>query len=121
MKLFEFDKKVLLDPVGWLNDSIINAAQELLQKQFPGLGSLQDVALGVGMNFKIQSGDFVQILHSNDHWLTVSSIGLQHPNVQVFDSLYTSISTIVMAQIANLMSTPDSKIGVDIMDVQAQV
>ncbi len=115
LKLFESDKKLLLDPVGWLNDSIVNAAQEVLKKQFPALGSLQDVALGVCMNFKIQAGDFIQILHSNYHWLT---IGLQYP---VFDSLYTSISTTVKAQIANLMSTQNTKIGVNIMDVQTQV
>ena len=121
MKLLQYDKKVLLDPVGWLNDSIVNAAQHLLKEQFPALGSLQDVALGLVMNFQIQNGDFLQIIHSNYHWLTVSSIGLQYPNVRVFDSLYTSISATVKAQIANLLSTQDSKIGVSIMEVQTQV
>lgn len=81
LKLTEQDKMILLDPVGWLNDLIINAAQRLLKKQFQALGRLQDVV----MNFSIQSGnrDFVQILHSNDHWVTVSFIAKQCPSIQV--------------------------------------
>ena len=124
LKLTEQDKKTLLDPVGWLNDSIINAAQRLLKKQFPAVGSLQDVALGLVMNFSIQPSncDFVQILHSNSHWVTVSSTTKQHPSsIQVYDSLYKSISTIVKEQIASLLSTPNNEIRVNVMDVQTQV
>jgi Ulp1 family protease len=106
--------------VGLLNDSIVNAAQRLLKEQFPALGSLQDVALGLIMNFQIESGDFIQIIHSNFHWL-ISSIGMKSDAVQVFDSLYTSISAMVKSQIANLFSTQNSKIEVRIMDIQTQV
>lgn len=115
------DRQILLNPVGWLSDGIINAAQCLLKKQFPDIHSLQKVSLGHVMNFCIQRGNFVQILHSNNHWLTVSSIGLEHPKVKVFDSLYSSIPEMVKAQIACLLCTKESNIEVSIMDVQIQV
>ena len=48
-------------------------------------------------------------------------IGLKHPQVQVFDSLYSSIPIMAKAQIASLLCTEDNKIDVSIMDVQLQV
>ena len=40
------DRQVLLDPVGWLTNSIMNASQQLLRNAFPNLNSLQDVGIG---------------------------------------------------------------------------
>ena len=122
VNLLEYDKNILLDPVGWINDSIINAAQKLLRRQFPSLNGLQDVALGYVMSFEVQMGEFVQILHSlNNHWLAISNIGLQHHSIKVFDSLYTNIPMMVKAQIASILCTQEAKVEVDIMDVQTQV
>lgn len=120
--LLDCDKDTLLDPVGWINDSIINAAQKLLKSQFSSMNSLQDVALGYVMSYAIQTGEFIQILHSADnHWLTISTIGLKHSCVKVFDSLYDSIPMMVKAQIASLLCTEENKIEVSMMEVQRQV
>ena len=120
--LLELDKQALLNPVGWLSDSIINAVQCLIQKQFPHVNSMQDVCLGRTMAFQVRHNDFMQILHSNDnHWLMVSSSGLDFPQVQVLDSLYLSIPTMVKAQIASLLCMSHSMIQVDIMDIAKQV
>lgn len=74
------------------------------------------------MNFSIQDGEFLQILHSPiDHWVTITTIGLQHPNLNLFDSRYISLPTLLQAQIATLLCTEHSKIEVNIMDVQTQV
>ena len=122
LNLHQSDKEVLLSPTAWLTDSIINAAQRLLGKQFPHLPGLQDVSLGLTMSFNIQTGEFLQILHtSQDHWLTVSTIGVQHPKVKVFDSLYHSVPALAKAQIASLLCTEQSNIEVHIIDVQTQV
>lgn len=122
MGLFESDKSILLDPVGWTTDTIVNASQMLLKSQFPLLNGLQDTALGYVMSFEIQQGEFLQILHSaGNHWLLVSSIGLEYPNVYVYDSLYDTVSTMVKAQIASQLCTQEKSIGVTIMDVQRQV
>lgn len=94
----------------------------LLRKQFPDINSLQSVSLGQVMNFKMQNGAFLQILHSSDnHWLTIVGTGGQYPSVRVYDSLYSSTLSMVKAQIACLLCTKENKFQVDIMDVKAQV
>ena len=50
LNLFELDRNDILDPVGWMSDSIINAAQKLLKRQFPSLNGLHDVTLGYVMS-----------------------------------------------------------------------
>lgn len=120
--LLDCDRSTLLSPVGWINDSLVNASQELLKKQFPDLCGLQDTAMGYIMNYKIAAGEFIQILHPvNNHWLIVANIGLKHPNVAVFDSLYETMPLMVQAQIACLLSTKEDTIEVCMMDVQRQV
>ena len=90
LNLLQKDRDILLSPTGWVTDSIINAAEQLLRQRFPQLPGLQDVALGQTMAFTIMTGEFVQILHtSRDHWLTISNIGEQHPyKIRVYDSMF---------------------------------
>ncbi len=120
LNLLESDKNLILDTTAWITDSIVNAAQKLLKEQFPGINGLQNVCMGYVMGFEIQAGAFLQILHSNNHWLTIAS-GQHQPSVKVFDSLNSYISTLVKAQIACILSTQKDKISFSIMDVQTQV
>jgi hypothetical protein len=122
MKLYKFDREVLLSPTGWITDGIVNAAQSLLKKQFPAVPGLQSVSLGLVMSFDIQEGEFIQILHTgNNHWLTISTIGMKHPQVKVYDSVYDYLEKITEAQIATLLCTREETIEVHMMDVQIQV
>ena len=119
--LKDSDKQILLDPTGWLNDDIINAAQKLLKKANPVVPGLQSVACGLTMNFVIEDGEFVQILHTTQgHWNTISTIGMKPAEVQVFDSLYTCIPIMAKAQIANILATDKATIKLYFMDVQMQ-
>ena len=83
------DKEILLSPTAWTTDTIVNAAQLLLRQQFPQLPGLQDVSLGQTMAINVCASEFVQILHtSQDHWLTVSTIGVKRLTVNsLFDCL----------------------------------
>ena len=73
------------------------------------------------MNFDVEPGEFVQILHTgHGHWNTVSTIGEKHPDVQVFDSMYVCIPTKAKAQIASLLTTQEAAIRVKFMDIQMQ-
>ena len=120
--LTQFDKDALLCPAGWITDTLIDASQKLLKQQFPNLPGLENVDLGLFMNFAVQPGHFLQILNtSHRHWLTISTIGVQHPEIHVFDSLYNSIPRMAQAQIATIMCTQENTIEVKIIDVQQQV
>ena len=87
VSLTEVDKKELLTGK-WLNDKVIHASQLLLNQR--KVGSLQYPLFGQILSFAPVRDDFVQILHSESHWVTVSTIGIQHPTVCVYDSMYTS-------------------------------
>ena len=71
------------------------------------------------MSFDIEPGEFVQILHNgHGHWLTISTVGNMHPQVQVYDSAYSCCPTICKAQIAALLATVQPSIELQYMDVQ---
>ena len=89
IKLTNEDHEILESQTQWLNSTIINAAQTILHEQF-GLPGLQDSELGTVSAFSIETGEFVQILHGAGHWLTISTIGAKHPEVFMYDSLYSS-------------------------------
>ena len=105
-----------------LGFSIVNAAQQLLTEKFPQLPGLQDVSLGLTMAFNVMPGEFLQILHtSEDHWLTISTLGVQHPKVNIYDSLFKSLPNLAKAQIASLLCSKQDIIEAHIMDVKLQV
>ena len=115
------DKDVLVSHTGWLNDEIINAAQTLLKKVNPAISGLQDVSLGLVMAFDVQRSDFVQIINTgHGHWNTISSVGVEHPVVQIFDSMHTDLPAMAKAQIATLLTTNKPAIKLQFMDVQKQ-
>lgn len=111
-----------MSPTGWLVDEIINASQKLLKQQFQNLHGLQDVSLGLVLNYEIISSGFLQILNtSHQHWLTISTINTQPPEINVFDSLCNSLPTMAQAQIACIMQTRTDTIEAMMVDVQKQV
>ena len=93
--LNNMDRDCLVNPLAWLNDRIIDAAQALARKQFQVSG-FQDTCLGMSMAFEIQRQPFVQILHDgHGHWLTISSISGKPGNrdISVYDSMYPSVGS----------------------------
>ena len=120
--LLQEDCEILLNPCGWLNSSLIAAAQILMKERYEGVAGLQDPCYGQCMVFKVVASGFVQILHNGkNHWLTVTNIGVQGAaEVLVYDSLYTSINTSVQTQIAALLRTTNKEITVNIMEMQLQ-
>ena len=52
--------------------------------------------------------------------MTVSTIGVAHPTVCVYDSLYSSAGTRLEAQIASLIQTEEPEISLEFVDVTVQ-
>ena len=73
------------------------------------------------MNFNVETKEFVQIIHTGEgHRFTVSTIGTVHPEVLIYDSMYSTLPMLAKAQIASLLSTQQPTIKVKLMDVQMQ-
>ena len=106
------DEKVLLNG-GWLSDLLINAGQRLIQRTYPHVCGLQDIALGHTLAFDVMHGEFVQVLHTGKgHWVTISTIGCQAAEVDVFDSMCPALTGILQRQIAALLCTQHDVITV---------
>ena len=123
-ELFQLDqsqKTIILSSTAWLTDDIIDAVQKLLKKKMGAKSGFQSVTLGHTLHFDVQSDQFVQILHNgHGHWLTISTIGVRHPEVSVYDSMYPTVSTHAKRQIASLLVTSQKEIKLRHMDVQMQ-
>ena len=88
----------------WLSDESINLAQTILFKNFPLISGFEDTTLGPLNMFSVQTGEFVQVLHKNNHWVTVSSPTERPTSVMyLFDSLQKeSLNKNLVKQIAYL-------------------
>lgn len=104
LQLMKLDRDILLNPLGLVTDTTVSAAQKLLADQFPKFSGLQDVSKGLTMSYNILQGDFLQIINTgHKHWITVSTIGKQHPEIMVFDSVDDFLPPMAKAQIASII------------------
>jgi len=110
------DEKVLLNGE-WLSDTLVNTGQKLIQQAHPHVHGLQDVVLGHTLAFDVMKGEFVQVLHSGKgHWVTVSTIGCQTAEIDVFDSMCLALTGTLQRQIAALLCTQQDVITVRYVD-----
>ena len=58
-----------------LNDTHIDAANQMFRKQFPDVRGLQSPLLGQSLSFAVTEPPFVQVLHVDGlHWVTVTGV-----------------------------------------------
>ena len=74
---------------GWLNSNHIDAIQKLTKARYPKSKALQSCLLVQNLQYKVQRENMVQILHcgEHEHWLTVSTIGCDKNEFDIFDSM----------------------------------
>ena len=94
----------------WLSDESINLAQTILFRNFPLISDFEDTTLGSLSMFSVQTGEFVQVLHENNHWVTVSSPTERATSVvYLYDSLQReSLNKNLVKQIARLRKSGDA-------------
>ena len=82
------------------------------------VGSLQSPLLGQTLHFDVTSEKGVQILHSGNYWLTISTVGTRHPSIKVYDSLHQTLPHSIKMQVAILLTTKEEEIMVHYANVQ---
>ena len=111
--ILESDKK-------WLDDAIINAVQYILHSQY-GMPEFQATTLGYHLIFDIMRKGFIQILHNGeDHWFTISTLGLPSGHVHFYDSLYNTCTDHGIETICSILYTPTNEVHLHFMDVDKQ-
>ncbi|PFX19773.1 hypothetical protein AWC38_SpisGene15809 [Stylophora pistillata] len=87
-RLDSSDYNIIKDPTGWLTGDIQHA-HVLIKQENQSIGGFQRPILGRVRNLDVESGEFIQILHTgSDHWVCVSSIGCTPGIVNLYDSLF---------------------------------
>eukprot|EP00731_Ephydatia_muelleri_P007412 Em0003g1660a len=73
------------------------------------------------LTFDIMRKDFVQILHNGeDHWLTISTLGLPSGHVNIYDSLYQTCTDHAIDQMCSIIFTPNNAVYLHFTDVDKQ-
>ena len=118
--LTQKDKDDILNG-GCLSDAVIYAA-EVLIKNDPNLlpvNSLQNPILGTILAFQEVGEESVQILHSGgNHWVTISTVGLDVPSVRIYDSLHSQLPASTTRQIAALLRMPEEDLQLQYANTQ---
>ena len=83
-----------------LNDDYINTAQNLLKRQFPSLTGLEST-LTVGRTvYDNWVCNYLQFLHCRgNHWITVSTLGCAKGEINIFDSIFSSLDKDILSNI----------------------
>jgi hypothetical protein len=106
LRLTISDKQIVMNGLE-LTDMHINVAQGLLHKQFPlitGLCSSLSPILSIGNWIK----NYLQIFHCyGNHWICASTIGCEEGIVNIYDSLYSSVSGTTQSSIDRIFSLTD--------------
>ena len=63
---------------------------------------LQNTLLGYSLMYEIMRKEFTQILHNGDnHWVTVSTVGLESSHISINDSLHSPLFNFTNALLYN--------------------
>ena len=103
----------------WRNDTHINAASYLLKDQFPSVSGLHDTRYRQDLSFSSAKSSFVQILHAENHWLTVA--GVHASLVKVYDTMKYTTTSDVQCQIAAIMQSSSELITLQLEPTQEQL
>lgn len=113
---------------GWLDDTIIDFAQEILSEQFPSIGCLQSCLLAEkNMLQPVENRQFVQIINTDvkngeHHWIVVSRNDDDVPHTErLNNSLAPRITSNLEQTIANIMTTDEDFIEVQVTPCDKQL
>ena len=101
-----------------LDDSIITACIQLIQKQYPQL-IIQPPSLFFASGFEYCPFETIQIIHNNaHHWILLSSF---NGRIKIYDSLNTLPNESTLSQIKQLFSPDENLPPYELMKCEKQV
>ena len=134
VELTETDKKILMCSTGWLEETHINFAMELMQKAYPQFGGMNSLYFPSFPRVNVNQ-PYVQIsLTQNNHWICFSNI-VRKPVLTasqkkvvaegevvatVYDSMNRTVQTDTKTRIRELISTPHQKPYIYVASYQKQ-
>ena len=107
-----------------LTDIHIGAAQTLIKMQFPHIGGLKNTVLQNSMYFQPFEGPVnLQIVHMGDinHWIVISTVGCKGDNIEIYDSLQTTLALETETVIARYLHSESSQIVMKFVKIATQI
>ena len=115
------EQKVILQQRLWLDNIIINAAQTLLQHQFPHVEGLQSTLLVAANKCNMLGGGAIQIMHiQTNHWMCIQ-VSQDKSIVQVYNSKYSSTTMAVVDSILQLIKSEQDIVTIHCMKMHKPV
>ena len=102
-----------------LTDIPINKALGIIKQQFPNIQGLQSTLLQY-KGRKSVTKDQVQVIHDRgDHWIVASNVGCKRKEVNIYDSVYSSVNKETEKVVFNIF-TGGSKMTINMRPFQKQ-
>ena len=112
-------KKILQQKL-WLDDTIINAGQTLLKRQFPDAGGLHSTLAVAAKSCEILPAGAIQIMHIlSNHWVCIK-VSEDKSTIYLYDSKYSSIPSAVVDLILDITRSEKDAITIKSMKMQEQ-
>ena len=107
---------------GWLADSEVSAAQQMLKNQFPLVDGLRDTSVVTGDLTTPCTSQFVQILNTGGHWVCMSNVyAAEKDSIDVYDSMFTTTCQILEDTACRMLMSRTHSIKFVSHKVQKQV
>ena len=106
-----------------LDDIHIGAAQILIKRQFPEVCGLQNTLLQKSINLQpFQGLNNLQIVHMGDinHWIVISTIGCKRDEIEIYDSLQTTLNLDSETVIAKYLYSKSSHVVMKFVNIALQ-
>ena len=106
-----------------LDDIHVGASQMLIKMQFPEIGGLQNTLLQNSKNFQpFQGQKNLQIVHMSDinHWIVISTIDCKRDEIEIYDSLQTTLSLESETVIARYLHSKSPHIVMKFVNIAMQ-
>nr|XP_047124266.1 uncharacterized protein LOC105849580 [Hydra vulgaris] len=117
--IFDSNMEKVIQSGDWLTCNEINHAQLLLHKQFPFAEGLEDTGLGPLLKMSKLKSSRIQIIYSNNHWITFAAETSN--NIKVFDSLSSNpLHHTSIKQICHVVNCNESILRILIEPTQQQ-
>lgn len=128
LSLLPAEMTELADETQYVNDRIVNAAQELLRRRHKGIGGLCDTvavaARDVMQAADVETSHTVQIFFDSDnkHWLcgTNKHSSNEHQSISLYCSLQMTPSAKCLATITHVFHMQGASLSIDIKNVAKQ-
>ena len=101
-------KMLTLKPFTMERSCHVGFAQQLLKRQFPHLNGLQPTVLQAKKTLGVRKPlpNQLQVIHSRgNHWILASNIGCANGDVNIYDSVYSSVDKATIAVITQLFQS----------------